>query len=84
MSAPGICWCPVAEQKAGAPGSARGVSAIGIIFAMAFLAIASVGFTGDPWWLLNQGTKWIAAGVLALVGLGLLATTLPGARRRKS
>ena len=36
----------------------------GIIFALVFLAVASVGFTGDPFWLLNEGTKWVAAGVL--------------------
>ena len=50
--------------------------------AFVFLGIASVGFTGDPFWLFSQATKWIAAGVLALIGIGLLVTTLPGARRR--
>lgn len=60
----------------------RRVSITGIILALVFLAIASVGWTGDPFWLLNEGTKWVAAGVLALIGLGLVATTLPGMRKR--
>jgi len=62
---------------------ARRVSWAGVVIAFVFLGIASVGFTGDPFWLFNQATKWIAAGVLALIGIGLLVTTLPGARRRR-
>ena len=63
--------------------SRRRVSWFGVVMAFVFLAIASVGFTGDPFWLFSQATKWIAAGVLALIGIGLLVTTLPGARRRR-
>ena len=62
--------------------ASRRVSIVGILIALVFLAIASVGFTGDPFWLFNEGTKWMAAGALALIGLGMLATTLPGLRRR--
>ena len=68
---------------ADAPKPGRRISWIGVIIAAVFLGIASVGFTGDPFWLFNQATKWIAAAVLALIGLGLLATTLPGSRRRR-
>jgi hypothetical protein len=65
--------------------STRGrVSVTGVVLALVFLTIAAAGFTGDPFWLLNQGTKWVVAGVLAVVGLGLVASTLPAARRRKS
>ena len=60
----------------------RRVSVIGIFFALMFLAVASVGFTGDPWWLLSSATKWIIAGVVALIGVGLLATALPGRQRK--
>jgi len=58
------------------------VSLTGIVMALVFLAVASVGFTGNPFWLLNEGTQWVVAGVLALIGLGLVASTLPGVRRR--
>ena len=61
----------------------RRVSVVGVILALIFLAVASVGLTNNPFWLLNEGTKWIAAGALALIGLGLLASTLPGMRRQK-
>jgi hypothetical protein len=59
----------------------RRVSVVGVVFALIFLAVASVGFTGDPWWLLNSATKWIVAGVVALIGVSLLATALPGRQR---
>ena len=59
------------------------VSVIGIVFALIFLTVASVGFTGDPWWLFNAATKWIIAGVVALIGVSLLATALPGRQRNK-
>jgi hypothetical protein len=67
----------MADQTPGGTGTQRRrVSVIG------FLAVASVGFTGDPWWLLNEATKWVVAGVVALVGIGLLATALPGRQRK--
>ena len=54
------------------------MSVIGIVFSLAFFAVASVGFSGDPWWLLTEATKWVIAGVVALVGISLLASALPG------
>ena len=60
----------------------RRVSVIGVVFALIFLAVASVGFTGDPWWLFTQATKWIVAGVIAVIGVTLLATALPGRQRK--
>jgi hypothetical protein len=62
----------------------RGVSVIGLVFSLAFFAVASVGFSGDPWWLLNEATKWVIAGVVALVGIVLLASALPGRQRRNA
>jgi hypothetical protein len=64
------------------PEPRRRISFTGIVFALVFLSIASIGVTGNPFWLLNEGTKWIAAGVLALIGIGLVATTLPRMRKR--
>jgi hypothetical protein len=61
----------------------RRVNVIGVLFALIFLAVASVGFTGDPWWLFAQATKWVVAGVIAVIGVSLLATALPGRQRKK-
>ena len=60
----------------------RRVNPIGMLLALAFLAVASVGFSGDPWWLLNSATKWVIAGAVAVVGISLLATALPGRNRK--
>ena len=60
----------------------RRVNPIGLLLALAFLAVASVGFSGDPWWLLNSATKWVIAGAVAVVGISLLATALPGRNRK--
>ena len=60
----------------------RPVNVIGVIMALIFLTVASVGLTGNPWWLLNAGAKWIIAGVIAVIGLGLLFGALPGRRPR--
>ena len=59
------------------------MSIIGLVFSLVFFAVASVGFTGDPWWLLNEATKWVIAGVVAVVGISLLATALPGRNRKE-
>ena len=73
----------MADQTPGGTGTQRRrVSIIGLLFSLVFLAVASVGFTGDPWWLLNEATKWVVAGVVLLVGIGLLATALPGRQRK--
>lgn len=60
----------------------RRMNPIGLMFALAFLAVASMGLTGDPWWLLNSATKWVIAGAVAVVGISLLATALPGRNRK--
>lgn len=78
--------CPVADHTGTKQTGTkrRRVSVVGIMFAFIFLTIASVGLTGDPWWLLNEGTKWVAVGVLAMIGLALVLTTLPGNRKHKN
>jgi len=65
-----------------APTERRRVNPIGVFFALAFLAVASVGFSGDAWWLFNSATKWVIAAAVAVVGISLLATALPGRNRK--
>ncbi len=45
------------------PGPARrpGLHWPGLVLSLVFLAVASAGFSGDPFWLLNDGTKWMVA-----------------------
>lgn len=57
---------------------------IGVVMSLVFFVVASVGLTGNPWWLWEAGTKWIIAGAIALVGLGLLSSALPRKRPGKS
>jgi len=53
-----------------------------LVLSLVFLAVASAGFSGDPFWLLNDGTKWMVAGVVALIGMGMLVSSLPRGRDR--
>ncbi len=71
-------------DQTGTKSPRRRVSVVNIMFAFIFLTIASVGLTGDPWWLLNQGTKWVVVAVLAMIGLALVLTTLPGNRKQRN
>jgi len=59
----------------------RHVNVIGVVMSLVFLTIASTGLSSDPWWLLNSAAKWIAVGIIALIGLGLVATALPSRKR---
>lgn len=63
-------------------GTRRHADLFGIVMALLFLGVASVGFAGNTWWLLSGNWKWMAAGVVALVGLAMVASSLP--RRRRS
>ena len=57
------------------------VNVIGVVMSLVFLTVASVGLTGNPWWLIDTAAKWIIAGVIAVIGLTLLVTALPRNRR---
>jgi len=74
----------MADNTTGTTRQRRGISIIGLLFSLAFFAVASVGFTGDPWWLLNEATKWVVAGVVAVVGIGFLLTALPSRQKKPS
>ncbi len=66
----------MAERHRSRPGG-RDLHWPGLVLSLVFLAVASVGFSGDPFWLLNNGTKWMVAGVVALIGVGMLVSSLP-------
>lgn len=60
----------------------RRTDALGILMAILFLGVASVGLTGNTWWLLTGNWKWIAAGVVAVIGIAMVASSLPVRRGR--
>ncbi|GGM02763.1 hypothetical protein [Nakamurella endophytica] len=60
---------------------ARRVNVLGVVLGLVFLTVASAGLTGDMWWIFSAATKWIVAGVVAVAGLLLLLSALPGRRR---
>ena len=62
----------------------RRANVIGVVLSLVFLTISVVGLTGNPWWFVDSAAKWIVAGMIALIGLGLLATALPGSRRSRN
>lgn len=51
---------------------------MGLLWAVVFGIVAAVGFTGNLSWIGDSATTWIIAGTVALVGLALLLTALPG------
>ena len=63
------------------PAAKRRVDPIGIVMALVFAVLASMGLTGQPWWVLDSAAEWLVAGGLALIGAGLLASSIPGVRR---
>lgn len=63
--------------------SRRDIKPVGLVLALVFLAVASIGFTGDPWWLFTTAAIWTAAAAVALIGVLLLVSALPGRRRRR-
>jgi hypothetical protein len=58
-------------------GRRRGVDPFGLIIGFLLLVVAAVGFSGNPFWLLSANIAWIAAGAAAILGVGLVASTLP-------
>jgi hypothetical protein len=49
-----------------------------MLWALVFGLVAAVGFSGNFIWITDGATRWIIAGVVALVGLALVLTALPG------
>ena len=52
-----------------------------LITAIALGLVAVIGISGDTWWLVPHLLPWTIATVVAIVGLGLILSTLPRRRR---
>lgn len=70
---------PVAER-----GSARSrrVDPGGIFWTLVFVAVALIGLIGNGRWLLNTSTWWIAALVIAVLGVLMMVFSGSGGRDR--
>ena len=62
---------------------ARRVDVMGVVLSLVLLTVASVGLTGDPWWFAQSAVKWVVAGAIAVIGLGLLLGSLPNRAGRQ-
>ena len=63
---------------------ARRIDVVGVVLSLVLLTVAAVGLTGDPWWFLQSAVKWVIAGAIALIGVGLLLGSLPSRTGRES
>lgn len=75
----------MAERPASDPADAptrarRRVDPLGLVMALLFLLVASVGLSGNTWWLLSGNWTWMAAGAVAVVGLAMVVSSIPGRR----
>lgn len=50
---------------------------VGLIFGFLFLTVAIGALAGDPMWAVSRGGVWVVTGLIAVLGLGLLVSTLP-------
>lgn len=64
-----------------APRKRRGIDLMALVIALVLIAVAAIGIGGDTWWLIPNLLPWALAGVAALIGVGLIVSTLP--RRNK-
>lgn len=62
--------------------SRRPIDIVALLVAFALLAIAAIGISGTTRWVIPNLLPWAGAGVVALVGLGLILSSLPHRRRR--
>lgn len=50
---------------------------VGLIFGFVFLTVAIGALAGDPMWAVSRGGVWVVTGLIAVLGLGLLISTIP-------
>lgn len=60
----------------------RRLDGLSLLMAILFGAVAASGLTGWSWWLLSGNLKWIAAGVVAAIGIAMVLSSLPARRRQ--
>lgn len=68
----------MAEQSA-----RRRLDVFSLVMALLFGAVAVSGLAGYSWWLLSGALKWVAAGVVAAIGVAMVLSSLPGSRRHR-
>lgn len=62
---------------------AKRVDSAGVVFAVIFMGIAAMGITGvTHWWRPSIGL-WGIAALIAVIGLGLVISSLPRRRSTK-
>ena len=66
----------------GSPVARRRADMLGVVMSLLFVAVASMGITGNPWIVLNSAVRWGVAGAVLLVGLLLVISALPRRSRR--
>lgn len=67
----------MAEQRTPRPR----VNSVGVIVSLVFLFVAVSSLAGGTRWLFTADAKWVLTGLIALVGVVLVITALPGRRR---
>jgi hypothetical protein len=70
------------SPEQGGASQSRRTDLISLVIAVILLVIAGIGIGGQTWWLIPNLLPWIIAGVAALVGLGLIVSSLPGRRTK--
>ena len=70
------------SPEQGGASQSRRTDLISLVIAAILLVIAGIGIGGQTWWLIPNLLPWIIAGVAALVGLGLIVSSLPGRRTK--
>jgi hypothetical protein len=71
------------SPEQGGTSQSRRTDLISLVIAVILLVIAGIGIGGQTWWLIPNLLPWIIAGIAALVGLGLIVSSLPGRRNHR-
>lgn len=64
------------------PTGSRRIDPGGIFWTLVFVVVALIGLTGNGRWLMNTSTWWIAAMVIAVLGVLMMVFSGSGGRDR--